>query len=272
MSGSFSILVVGDRTRGEFASVVGDLEASRSVEVVGEIVQAERRLRTADALPELVVLAQSYPGEFSPRAVEGLRRLAPLARIVGLLGSWCEGEARSGEPWPAVPRVYWHQWTRRASRELPRRGGGGGASWQLPPTASEEERLLAVSPVDWAMGQGLVAVRTSCFEMAELMTDLLCRAGYGAVWLEPWRPARLTGLSAVLFDGDDLRGDGFAELGRLVAVHRPVPVLALLDFPRTDDVARAREAGAAGVVSKPFLLDEFLDELARAIGAGSPSS
>src|SRR5262245_51191431 len=75
-------------------------------------------LSTQPREPELIVLTQSRPGEVSCEAVDRLRSAAPLSRLVGLLGSWCEGEVRSGHPWPAVERVYWHQWPAWLVREM----------------------------------------------------------------------------------------------------------------------------------------------------------
>ena len=69
---------------------------------------------------DVIVVAQAYPGQFSGEALDRLARLAPLARVVVLLGSWCEGEVRSGRPWPGAIRVYWHQWPARCAQELGR--------------------------------------------------------------------------------------------------------------------------------------------------------
>ena len=70
--------------------------------------------------PHGIVLAQAYPGQFSPVAIDRLRNLAPLARLIAILGSWCEGEPRSGHPLPGVIRIYWHQAAERIRREFPR--------------------------------------------------------------------------------------------------------------------------------------------------------
>ena len=61
-----------------------------------------------------------FPGQFSCEAIDRIRTRAPLARLVGLLGSWCEGEVRSGQPWPGTIRIYAHQWPGRAEQELKR--------------------------------------------------------------------------------------------------------------------------------------------------------
>ena len=57
--------------------------------------------RRRGSSPDVIVVAQAFPGQFSHQAIDRLRRLAPLARMVGLMGSWCEGEMRTGSPWPA---------------------------------------------------------------------------------------------------------------------------------------------------------------------------
>ena len=82
------------------------------------IEMAEAALCEGKVMPDLIVIAQTFPGQFSHQAVERLRRLAPLARVVGLMGSWCDGEMRTGSPWPAVVRTYWRQWTARCHRQL----------------------------------------------------------------------------------------------------------------------------------------------------------
>lgn len=95
-----------------------------------------------DDEPDLCVLLASRPGEFSQAAVDRIRRAAPLARIVGLLGAWCEGEARSGHLWPAVPRIYWHRWQEWFQGELATLTAGRCGTLSLPLTTTDEERLL----------------------------------------------------------------------------------------------------------------------------------
>ena len=79
----------------------------------------------------------------------------PLARIVGLLGSWCEGEVRSGRPWPGAMRIYWHQWPGRWHAELDRLRGACPI-WGLPLTAGDEDRVPAMfdAPLPRRQGRG----------------------------------------------------------------------------------------------------------------------
>ena len=86
--------------------------------VFTEAEKAEAILAAGRFVPDVIVVAQAFPGQFSLDEIDRIRGLAPLARLLGLLGSWCEGEVRTGLPWPAVIRIplsgsfyqYFHWW------------------------------------------------------------------------------------------------------------------------------------------------------------------
>src|SRR5262245_23662353 len=84
--------------------------------------------------PHAILFFQSRPGQISCREVECQHARAPLARLVALVGPWCEGEQRSGRPWPGVVRVPWRTW----ALALPRALGLDAAaqSLRLPRTAT----------------------------------------------------------------------------------------------------------------------------------------
>ena len=107
--------------------------------------------------PDLILLVASRPGRFSAAEVESLHRRAPLARLIALLGSWCEGEVRSGHPWPGVTRIYAHQWQARLPREL--------ETWQ-PRTATEIDRLMSSRLATKAQRQliGIAAAQRTMFD------------------------------------------------------------------------------------------------------------
>ena len=253
------ILVIGDLRRREFREAAEAIRHGGDVMTVPSLSEAEDALATGRAQAAVIVLAQAYPGQFPARAVGRLRALAPLARVVGLLGSWCEGEARSGSPWPAAIRVYGHQWVAVWESELGRLRSGAATSWALPVTASEEERILfqASGPLREAPGRrgGVVAAATPSLEMYELLSAICRRRGLSVAWLRPDRPCRLDGAAAVLFDATDLNGAERSALRRIGEQLRPARTVVLMDFPRVEDRARARTAGAVAVISKPFSLE-----------------
>ena len=66
---------------------------------------------------------------------------------------------------------------------------------------------------------------------------------------------------AAIFDANDRPPYQYEQLRRIAADVRPAPVIALLSFPRPEDRDWALAAGAAAVLSKPFLLVDLLWQL-----------
>jgi CheY-like chemotaxis protein len=94
--------------------------------------------------------------------------------------------------------------------------------------------------------------------MADWLSAACRRGGYATVWLQPSRPARVQGAVALVWDGGDFCVQRQAQLPRLKAELGPLPILALLDFPRVADHDAAVAAGVAAVLSKPLLIDDLL--------------
>ena len=264
-----SILLVGNTDRSEFGRARSALHASGRILHAADVESAANALSGGQITADLIVVAQSYPGQYSRQAIERLQRLAPLARVLGLMGSWCEGEMRSGEPWPAAVRVYWHQWPARFDQEIGSMLRGECSAWGLPVTATEEERLLLRAGESTARRGGLIAIHTRPYEMQDWLSAAVRRRGCSTVWLRPPRPARVEGAVAAIFDASDCRGEEFDQLKRLAAtlgrspLGGPAPIIALLDFPRIEDHDRALAAGAAAVLSKPLHEDDLFWELDR---------
>ena len=155
-----------------------------------------------------------------------------------------------------MTRVAWHQSAAAIRREFARWFESPASAWQLPPTATEEDRLLSSSGEPLPQGNGLIAVWTRLPEMAALYSDACRVAGYVTAWLHPRRPARLQGAVAAIFDGSSLDASGIAELRQLAAHVLPAPVVAMLDAPRTQDVRAAKALGVF-VMARPFRIDEL---------------
>ncbi len=260
-----SILLLGETDRPEFCDFRSTLESLGRVSRISEAERAIEVLETGEITADVIVIAQAFPQQFSHADFDRLRRLAPLSRILGLLGSWCEGETRSGQPLPAAIRIYWHQWHARAERELHRLIQSQCPSWGLPVTATEEERLLVSTAQTPPRGHGLVAIHARGFAMGDWLSEACRTCGYSAVWLRPPHYTHVEGAVAAIFDGSDLDGEELDQLGRLTNAIGRTPVIALLDFPRIEDRRRALAAGAAAVLSKPLNLDDLFWQLDEAV-------
>jgi CheY-like chemotaxis protein len=287
-----SILLLGDAGRPEFRDVRACLGKWGIVVEFAGADSAVSAVAEDRILPDVMVVAQAFPGQFSHEAIDRLRRSAPLAQVVGLLGSWCEGETRSGLPWPAAARVYWHQWPARCDRQLRRLATGRSCSWALPLTATEEERLLAdateslcatawnkqcrfgstrSAPLVPSSGT-LVAIHSSSHEMAAWLSAACRRRGFVTIWQCNAAFDVIEGASAGVFDGTDLGDEEYDRLCRFVRALRPAPVVALLSFPRIADHRRALAAGASAVLSKPLKIEDLLEPLdaSTAVAAARP--
>jgi len=266
-----SILLVGSTRRSEFRQARAALDKHGRVVAVADVETAADAMAAEDLAPDLIIVAQSFPGQFSSASIDRLRRLAPLARLLGLLGTWCEGETRTGQPWPAAIRIYWHEWQSRVEQEIAWLREGACSTWALPITASEEERLLLLADEPMGVREGRIAVWTPHFDMQDWLRAACRRRGYETVWLEPHRPIRAEGATAAIFDGNECRGREAQSLRRLAAELGPTPIIALLEFPRVEDHARALAAGARAVLSKPLLMEDLFWQIDQLVNSHPPA-
>ena len=198
-----SILLVGNTDRSEFRAARKRLDALGRVTAVPDAESAAAALAAAEMVPAVIVVAQAFPGQFPQQAIDRQRRLAPLARVLGLLGSWCEGEVRTGQPWPAAMRIYWHQWPARCGAEFARLSGGQCPAFGLPVTATDEERLLSSAQSPRSALPGVTAIYSTSPQMHEWLSAACRRCGCATVWLRPPQIVKIEGAAAVIFDGTD---------------------------------------------------------------------
>jgi hypothetical protein len=277
-----SILMIGDLDRPEFQGVREYLEPLGQVRYFIDAEAATNILAAGEFVADLTVIAQSYPGEFPQQAIDRLRAASPLSRMVALLGSWCEGEMRSGQPWPTVIRLYWHQGLERIGREIRRLARGDCPSWGLPLTTTEEERLLASIPqcrtgfqpdssrtdfqpvgTDWksVLPKGLIGISARRFESFDWLSAACRFRGYATLWLRGPHYPLVEGLSAIIMDGTDFHGAEWETFEQIAARYPNARLIALMDFPHIEDRSRLLQTGAAAVFSKPFSVEELYEGL-----------
>jgi DNA-binding response OmpR family regulator len=252
-----TVLLVGATGRAEFRDSQAAIESASRVIAARSGDDAIAALDGGRAAVDLIVLAQSYPGEFSGAGVDRLRALAPLARVIVIQGSWCAGESRNGRPIAGTVRVHWHEFPARCAQELASLGEGRRTAWALPATASDEERLLATPSRPAGGSEGLVVVCSPDFEIYDWLASTCRRRGLATLWRRPGQSLLLDGAWAGIFDALEAEGEGWDGLRRFAAAIRPAPVVVLLQFPRVEDRQRVLAAGAAAVLSKPLALDEL---------------
>jgi len=254
------IWLTGDVTHADFAPAVAWLRE----EATCLIVSAGTRLPCNDSFPVAILILQSRPGVVLDESVELLHRRAPLARLIALVGPWCEGELRSGTPKHGLTRIASHQWSLRLPRELELAAGVTRAASRRPRTFSDVDRLLCTSqtrsPGDSSHGQA--SVLTNCRQSFTALADACALGGLQSVWEQPE-----SGLDST---ADIVLIDGWEAQPRLIQNETgSPPAILLLDWPRPDDLARAAAAGMSRVLAKPLLLADLLATLDDLLGPAS---
>jgi len=265
MTTTITTLFVGDGSKCEFRRVLSTLKASTHAKTAVNLDEATALLAVPRETVDLIILAVSRPGEIRCDQFDDLVRQAPLSRIILVLGSWCEGEQRSGKPWPGGQRVFWYDWSRYWQRELESVAHGLCPTWGRPVTTTHEELTDSTVTLPTTRSAGLIVLDTPVLETADTLADLLRVCGYATYWVRSANDlGKVAGATSAVWEGTMGDDREVAHLARLSFASGRIPIVALLDFPRADRIERLLAAGAAHVVAKPFLLDDLLTALQRA--------
>src|SRR3954451_2221931 len=210
--------------------------------------------------PELVVVAQSRPDSVSHAQYEQFQREAPLAGILSLLGSWCEGETRTGKPWKGTHRVFWYEFPAWWRRQMRLRNAGQCPDWARVPDCG-----LGIGDCGLQEDSGrrseVILLYTPRRATAEALSDVFNRSGYSTAWQVPGRPRPFVKhVVAGVWDGGQLDDFEAADLAAFCAQSNvdAAPVIAMLDFPRRDRLDLATGVGAAAVLGKPWINNDLV--------------
>ncbi len=250
MKRSLKVLAVGDLENTEWS------EALQAIDRDATLTLANNSEQQAD----LVVVFQMRPGNFSADWVRAARERLPLAGFVTVLGTWCEGEQRTGTPLPFCERIYWYHfetWWQTTQRQW---RAGRPTSWQNLHTMPIENREKTASAAETPFqAPKLVAIDAPDADAPDALLVACDAIGYSALWTPTWRAGPLSSPpSAGIWVGGQLNQDEEQRLARFCKrLPADVPLVALLDFPRRDRVERATELGATAVLGKPWRLDDL---------------
>ena len=260
-----TILVTGEYWHPDFQPFISTLD------IPVTMVPIEKIESVKDYKFDLVLVAQSRRNQISDEDIESLQALFINLPVVALLGSWCEGEPRSGAPWPGVTRVYWHQWEGRYDRFVEQLDHEGITDWHAPRTSSVADQIagLKKAAVNSASGSRMEYIGVSAWtrDQYEMIADSVKHFGWRCGWVERalWDGATSRLVSAICVDADSWSGD---LQNRLKWIHDEIPeapMVLLLSYPRQDEMDAIRRAGVAEVVSKPFELADLESALKRAM-------
>jgi hypothetical protein len=223
------------------------------------ICAAEKWLVDTRRFPGVVVLSQPRRDFYDGADVQSLVERLPMADLVSLDGSWCEGESRSGHPYQGVQRFFWHHFQPRMAELLGRTVRSAGNR-----TETENERAIEASRQTLPSGTGLLGIVSRTLVTYEALSHACRQAGYRTIWLRTGTVDVPLGLRAIVADVEDV-SDAEVLLAGLPKQAREIPRVVLAGFPRLADVKRLSADGRTRVVAKPFRLHDLLWSLADCI-------
>jgi len=244
-----SILWVGPTTgRREFAAIVESLRSHYHFRSSDELVSVDKQL-----VPQLVILAQSRPGEYKAEDVGALRKAWPKTRFVSLPGSWCEGEACTGTPLPNIPRIYATRWPAGMTpSQLTMVGvaldGDESSTSGLPRFANTTKTLVAVYSAHDGYRQALV--------------EMLAGVGCGIVSASVDAMLQVTGVDFIIWDVPCAIGQRHEEITTLRRRHPEAYLVGLMHFPRYNDL---ETLGIDRIIPQPFPYLDLLNVVSNAI-------
>ncbi len=257
------ILVTGDFWHSDFQKIISKFD------VPVTLVPFAKVETVVDQNYDLVILAQSRRDQFLQGEVEELVGNFPSVPVVGLLGSWCEGESRSGTPYPGVIRIYWHQWEGRYSQFVEQLENSGITSWHAPRTSTISDRIVAQAiRQDVSIGSGYIGVSAWTRSEYEMLDDAIASFGWRSRWVERsiWDAAASATVLVMCVVADSWTAELEKRIDWLSSEIPDVPFVLLLNYPRQSDSEAILAAGISVVISKPFELQDLKAAIFEAAG------
>lgn len=210
-------------------------------------------------IPDLVVVLQSHPDEYSSADIARLLAHAPIARWIVVAGAWCEADGRRRGLWPTGARVPAVWAVERLQAEWSLLTAGQGTP--LPLTATRDECFAADHPPSDIILDGL-RVYLASPDRAWRETQAILIQQAGATPVED--PDQAT---VLWLDGDPWEAAGRHQVNAFHAEQPDTPIVVSLDFPLPELVEDVRAAGATAVLPKLAPMGLQLRELHRLTSA-----
>lgn len=271
------ILWLGDPSRGEFQDFHAWLTAQGRVEEFKCPQEAIDSLNSTEFVPCVKIIAEAHCGEFRQSHLDTMRRAAPLAPMIRLVGSWCEGETRSTPPYPGAFRLHWLDALTRGKTELARLFNGQASLFSQPVTATVDDLLLSGHRDDFRLEAELRPLRIGIFawshDLGAAIADACKSRGIWAFVMDPSRGHHDSAADGYILAANswspEVERHCAALASRLPPLEetgsrttaQPRPLVVILNFPRSEDFVRARRCGATTMLGAPFSLDEMFHAL-----------
>ncbi len=190
---------------------------------------------------DLVIVPQTRPvvhDEIHAQITDCFQKSNAKPIFMQLLGTWCEGEGRTGKIPEGWKRVFWHQ----AARWL--------EAWVSQSKASLSQNLSQYRLIEVDADR----------QMVETLREALKPLGWYVLRTDPNRTPSEAAIG--LWQGTQISGLEASRLAEFVNRFRAnqfhAPVIAMMDFPRTEMLSAAKQLGVSDLVGLPVGLDELI--------------
>lgn len=261
---SFRVLLLGDSTSDEMQSVTAFVSQHAAGEQLRSVRDVSQIADHADGntwFPDLIVVCQTWPDQFSPRDVHDLLTQFPLARLVVCYGPWCDSDGRTRNGWPPATRVPAEWAVRRIEAELTLLKSDVPAQRPLPLTAGRDEVFQAdcTGSLVRPKTTTCIAVLSSDRAWRQMFQQVLSKVGYDVV-------ENIGRAETLVWDADSWNNDRVTELRDLRAVYPATKCMAFTGFPRPHVTEELLGTGVDTVGFKLAPLTSTLDQLAVLCG------
>ena len=264
------VLVLSQFRSAEMEPLAESLErhfADADIRYAGGVNSPQRLVVRNHWFPDLMIVCQHWPNEYTNAEVRRLFGLLPLARWICIFGAWCEADGRNGSPWPLAVRVPIRSAELRIRHE---RSVLDGSKTALPFTASRDEIFSFdhTSPLPTACGNNRsVQVVTADGELGRVVADVLTAGGFTVQ-----RPPRTgTEVEAVIWDADPWTAGCAERLRAFHVAHPETAVIALSTFALPEHVDTVKSTGVDAVLAKSMIASGLLCSLETTLSLRQPA-
>ncbi len=263
-----SMIWVGDGERPEFAAALAALRRHAKVTTAADMTEVALDESTENCAG--IVIAQAFAGQFRARCLAALRHRFQPAPVVVIVGSFTEGERRSGDPLGAALRMPWAQAATILDRELRRLCSGACPSWGFGETLTDDERAVLRPTPPFGASNSSNRSALPAGTTLQISSPDPATAAWLAALTCTWGAAATAGNSstaprAILWATPSHDITAQCRLQSLAKQFPGTPIVALANFPRPHLLDAWRRLGVAEHCALPVDCDDLLQKLIAVI-------
>lgn len=244
------VCVVGDAERPEFQYALSNISNGAYVCYASSTSDLFR----LNPSPDAIILLQSHPGEYSSEDVDKIILNNPIAALILITSSWCEGERRTGYPIKDAIRVPWYDFRLWFERQKTLFDSGRLSQLSLPLSASDAQRAeldsqfafpARTDDVFWILSDSAVERET----LSRFFSSLGATVWSGGMTAALPEESQLAQPTRIVVFPDYLSDDVFKRVAQLKSCCPGAAIYVVVYQPRIEEIESLRQNGADIILS-----------------------